>query len=145
MTSRQRDRVVLALVAALHLVVQPLAATAWCALVSGWSDAGCCCRARSAAEEPRGCCGHADEGEDAGDDSREERPCRCAVTGDELPATPPEAGPRVDDARHLAMFDAAVFGLRRPGSLGGVRPRNGRGAAPGDRPPKYLFLQVFRL
>jgi len=139
----RRSGLIIALLLALQLVLQPLGSIAWCAAASMGFGEGCCCASAQEDVAAPSCCSQepADEEPDSG--PQQGSPCDCSVTPvpatGVLPATadfesPVAATPQLNVIANLAPPAAPEL----PVSLARAR-------APGGGPPTHLLLQVFRL
>jgi hypothetical protein len=148
--SRLQKQLLTGLIAVLQLLALPATAAAGCALRVGGVESCCCAGHGSRADAPpapravvaaHGCCA----GEEAPAEPAApapERPCACVVAPQGDPATAPEApaGPERPVLAPLAWVPAPVIA-----SAGARRAvRAARGPLPGDRPPRWLVLQVVR-
>lgn len=141
MTTVRPDRaLVIALFAALHLVLQPLAAGAPCAMGAG-DAADCCCASEPAESAAPSCCSAPQEEAPAPDD-RGEEDCDCTASPDPTPTTP-EAGPELP--RPIVAYLARPTRAPAPADACRITLRRARARAPGDPPDLLLLHQVFLL
>jgi len=141
MPSRLTRPLLIALFACLHLVLQPMAASAPCTWLGNGGADCCCAPADETGGEATSCC--ASEVEAAESEPASE-PCKCAVAPELPPATTPELVELLKDPFGLDVaLSAPVWTDASMASSRDLVARVVR--SPGDGPPRHLRLQVFRL
>ena len=148
MTGRIQHLLLVALFAAAHLIVQPLATTGWC---MGAVEMGgqCCCSPESApSTSPVGCCGSSAPSDDEPADSEGyDSGCHCFVTPP-APALPAQEPSTVVDGDKSSKAVAAESDRLQAGVWPCVTVRAAR---PPNQPPRVVrkatpvFTQVYRL
>jgi hypothetical protein len=142
MPTRSARTHLIAWIAVLQLLLQPMAVAAGCMLVPA-GNGGCCCSAvASEVEGPVSCCS-GETSEAAGDEAFGQG-CQCALVPEPLPGTPPCA-PEVPRAPAPVTLRTS-WNLVPPGLLIRDLARIAWGSAvPWSRPPERLVFAVFRL
>lgn len=125
----------LSLLAVLHLVVQPLAAHAYCAVIGTLAESGCCCAAVDADVES--CCAPVTD-----PDAERQGDCDCDTLRDPLPAKPvgEVEQPSAERAWLTSPLTVRTWPVPRALCDGPRRP-----SAPPPRGPTPVLLQTFRL
>jgi len=141
----QRIRILrtLSLFVALHLLLQPLTSTAWCAVVTV-AVGHCCCVGEldQPDEAVAGCCSPEAPSGDSEDGDNHGTPCDCSVSPGQAPAISLDSA---EAAARASALEAYARGLILPaGPWERIAPAL-RVRAPGAGPPVRLLTQVFRL
>jgi len=144
MSSRNGKPLLVALIVALQLVLQPLLSTAWCAAGSEAMGGDCCCQAPSEAPPSASCCSQETPAPDPGDSALVEDGCGCAFLPDRIPATLPEA-PVVPGPALAAVVDEPPSSRCWPPIARRGTPWVPKARAPGVGRPLRLLTRVFRL
>ena len=144
MPSRSASTLTLALLVALQLLLQPLAAMPSCSIAGLLGVGDCCCAVDDHVEEERGCCSQ---------DEPEPEPAERIGAADECPCiAAPETTP-LDPApapeRHDVETSPLGWSFTEAPPWAGTAPRRApppEGTrAPGARPPLRLLTREFRL
>lgn len=154
---------VLALIAAVQLLLQPLLSTSWCATANALGADCCCSPAPAPDSSPKlstapagspartGCCSQDRDLEErtperapAREQLQPEEGCDCELSPDPLPGTPPEAAQSLRGGLAFAWAQRQRYALPARGETLARRAEL-RARAPGCARPKHLLHQVFLL
>jgi hypothetical protein len=136
---------VIALLAVLQLVLQPMLATAGCAVGLSAGGGDCCCRAPEGPPLPESCCSSTAEAAVPDDAPYVVDGCGCSAQPDSMPATLPEA--QVLPAGDADAVEREEPAERRwsPAAVYVEVPWAPRARGPGVGRPLRLLTRVFRL